>query len=561
MLSKTAFRITVGLAVLILIPIVAVIGLGAYGQSLGGISTGVGQQGAELTVLPASGRPGSTLRVEGTGWPPRSEIRLDFTRASQDGTAAGPPIRFGGILSSRSGKFASEVVLPTTLPMPPGSQLRITATAIEIRDRGIQATAPLEVEGFDNELIIQAADPASGARIGGVNVEILDRFRTLVARGQTASDGTARFAGLSPNSGYSATIQAEGRKIFRSRRFFDTRVRNPHGRRRTDRGPPRKVLRGRPFLCGTTNAIELIGIDAASELPVAERIELESWARSDRDATDGDPDLTVFFNTRHTLVGIFGAPGIPTDETLRDLPLAVSALQVARPVGITNLVYQPAEGRYLGRHPATGELIVSMNDGIQVGIALIDPVSGIQKWAAIIEGRYFGPFLSSDSGKVVMFGRWESSIVEIDLTDASVTESDLTAIQSPIAVGRDYLGEWLAFSITTGGLYRIGGGTAVEVVAVLPELKNRRVALEPDPAGPSLLLLSPREGLAYVIDGESGEMLAIIPTESRIDEALFSGDGSRVFLASRQDRMIYVFNVAGPSAAGCRFAVRVISGH
>ena len=37
MLSKTAFRITVGLAVVILVPILAVIGLGAYGQSLGGI--------------------------------------------------------------------------------------------------------------------------------------------------------------------------------------------------------------------------------------------------------------------------------------------------------------------------------------------------------------------------------------------------------------------------------------------------------------------------------------------------------------------------------------------
>ena len=544
MLSKTAFRITVGVAVLILIPILVVIGLGAYGQSLGGISTGVGRQGAELAVLPASGRPGSTLRVEGTGWPPRSEIRLDFTRASQDGTAAGPPIRFGGILSSRSGKFASEVVLPTTLPMPPGSQLRITATAIEVRDRGIQATAPFEVEGFDNEVIVQAADPVSGARIGGVNVEILDRFRTLVARGQTGSDGAARFVGLSPNSGYSATIQAEGRKIFRSAAFSIPESGILTVAAELPEAPSERFFIGARFYA-EDNAIELIGIDAASELPVAERIELESWARSNRDATDGGADVTVFFNTRHTLAGIFGAPGIPPDETLRNLPLAISALQVTRPVGTTNLVYQPAEGRYLGRHRATGELIVSMNDGLQVGIALIDPVSGIQKWAAIIEGRYVGPFLSSDSGKAVMFGRRESSIVEIDLTDASVTESDLPAVQSPIVVGRDYQGGWVAFSITTGGLYRIDAGAAVEVVAVLPELKNRRVVLEPDPSGPSLLILSPREGLAYVIDGESGATLAIIPTESGIDEARFSSDGSRVFLASRQDRVLYVFTWPG----------------
>ena len=544
MLSKTAFRITIALAVVILVPILAVIGLGAYGQSLGGISTGVGRQGAELTVLPASGRPGSTLRVEGTGWPPRSEIRLDFTRASQDGTAAGPPIRFGGILSSRSGSFASEVVIPTTLPMPPGSQLRITATAIEVRDRGIQATAPFEVEGFDNELIVETADPVTRARIAGVDVDILDRFRTLVARGRTGSDGTVRFVGLSPNSGYSATIQAEGREIFRTAAFSIPQVGTLTVSAELPEAPSEWFFIGARFYA-EDNAIELFGIDSASELPVAERIELEPWARSDQEAADGDPDVTVFFNTRDTLAGIFDALGITTENTLRDLPLAVSALQVARPVGTTNLVYQPAEGRYLGRHPATGELIVSMNDGLQVGIALIDPVSGVQEWAAVIEGRYMGPFLSSDSGKAVMFGRSQSSIVEIDLMDASVTQSDLPAIQAPMFVARDHQGDWMAFSVPSGGLYRVKAGAVVEVVAVLPELKNRRVAIEPDPAGPSLFVLSPRESLAYLVDGESGETLAIIPTESRIDQALFSSDGRRVFLASRQDQVIYVFTWPG----------------
>ena len=146
--------------------------------------------------------------------------------------------------------FASEVVLPTTLPLPPGSQLRITATAIEVRDRGIQATAPFEVEGFDNELIIETADPVTRARIGGVDVEILDRFRTLVARGQTGSDGAARFVGLSPSSGYSATVQADGREIFRSARLLYTRNGNSHGLRRVARSPPRTVLHRRPDLCG-----------------------------------------------------------------------------------------------------------------------------------------------------------------------------------------------------------------------------------------------------------------------------------------------------------------------
>ena len=186
-----------------------------------------------------------------------------------------------------------------------------------------------------------------------------------------------------------------------------------------------------------------------------------------------------------------------------------------------------------------------MNDGLQVGIALIDPASGSQKWAAIIEGRYRGPFLSSDSSKAVMFGRSQNSIVEIDLTDASVTQSDLPAIQAPMFVARDYQGDWLAFSVPTGGLYRIKAGAAVEVVTVLPELKNQRVAIEPDPVGPSLFVLSPRGGPGLRGRWRVGETLAIIPTESRIDQALFSSDGGRVFLASRQDRLIYVFTWPG----------------
>ena len=72
-------------------------------------------------------------------------------------------------------------------------------------------------------------------------------------------------------------------------------------------------------------------------------------------------------------------------------------------------------------------------------------------------------------------------------------------------------------------------------------IAEQLVALEPDPTSPRLLFLSPRDGLAYVVDGESGETSAIIPTEGRIDEVLFSRDGSRVFLASRQDRVVYVY--------------------
>ncbi|MDP6182288.1 MAG: hypothetical protein QF609_00575, partial [Gammaproteobacteria bacterium] len=358
--------------------------------------------------------------------------------------------------------------------------------------------------------------------------------------GETGSDGSVRFAGLSPNSGYSATARIVGRKISRS-----TDISIPETGISTVTAELPDADLERFFIGGhihaEDNAIELVGIDVAAELPVTERVELESWARSNQDLADSDSGGTLFFSTRETLAGVFGSRTGDSDESPKDLALAISALQVAQPVGTTSLIYQPAEGRYLGRHPTTGGLIVSMNDGSQVGLSHVDPISGIQTWAVFVGGQYSGPFLSPDSKKAVLFGLRIRSMVEIDLTDTSVTRAYLPEIDSPIAVGVDNLGRWLAFSIPTGDLYRIDPDMSASLVATLPELKGQFVTLEPDPTSPRLLFLSPDDSLAYVVDGESGTTSTIIPTEGEIDEALFSRDGSRVFLASRETRAVYVY--------------------
>ena len=140
-----------------------------------------------------------------------------------------------------------------------------------------------------------------------------------------------------------------------------------------------------------------------------------------------------------------------------------------------------------------------------------------------------------------MFGLRDRSMVEIDLTDSSVTRTDFSEIDQPIAAAIDNRGRWVVFSIRSGRLYRIDANASVSLVATLPELRNHLVEIEPDPTSPRLLFLSPSDGLAYVIDGESGATLAIIPTDGRVDEAMFSRDGTRVYFASRQDRVIYVY--------------------
>jgi len=120
----------VGLALLVLLPVVAVVALGAYGESFGGQSEGRSERGAVLNVVPAAGRPGETLRIEGTGWPPRQAIRLDMLKSASEESV---PVRFAGIVASRNGTFVVDAVLPMTLPLAPGSRILIRAAGQTLR--------------------------------------------------------------------------------------------------------------------------------------------------------------------------------------------------------------------------------------------------------------------------------------------------------------------------------------------------------------------------------------------------------------------------------------------
>ena len=538
---KSAVRLTIGLAILALIPIVIVIGLGAYGQSLGGASTGRTEQGAELTVLPALGRPGETLRINGSGWPPRTEIRLDFTRATRDGQTAGPPISFGGIYTSRSGTFASEVVLPESLPLPPGSFLNIRASAMRPRGAGLRAIAQFEVLGFDNELIINAVDPATGGPVDAVHIELRDRFQTVVARDVTGRDGTVRFVGLAPGTRYSALVRASGRFAVR---VPEVSIPERGVSRVTANLPvaPMERFYVGVIVFAAENAIELVGIDIPAELPVRDRIELMPWARVNSDSAAGAPGGLLFLDMNNALPGILGTPGYQLEDAGEDLALAISGLQVTESLGSAGLVYEPSDGRYLGRNRMSGDLIVAMNDGLQVGIAFVNPEDGSQHWVVRLNGQFHGPYVTADSSTATLFGRLNATIVEIETTTGTITSTKLEGIEAPYRVGADYVGRWFAFSIPRGQLYRIDSDNSVTLLATMPELSNQVVRVVVGPSGAQVLLISPRDRIVYVVDTESGATTAIVPTPGRIRQVVFAGDATRLLLASREDRSVYMYS-------------------
>ena len=104
------------------------------------------------------------------------------------------------------------------------------------------------------------------------------------------------------------------------------------------------------------------------------------------------------------------------------------------------------------------------------------------------------------------------------------------------------MGRWFAFSIPQGQLYRIDTDKSVTLLATMPELSNRVVNVVVGPSGARVLLVSPRDRIVYVVDTESGATTAIVPTPGRVRQVLFASDATRLLLASRWDRSVYVYS-------------------
>ncbi len=201
MRTRIVVIISAALAALILIPVVAVVGLGAYGSSLGGSTTSVGTRGAELKLIPAHGLPGSTVRIEGRNWPARARISLSLSRPSSAEGAAPLRMRLAKLLASRNGTFRLDTIIPAALVNPDTHGFLITSQALDRNDAPISnVSAGFEVEPYPNSVIVQVVDVESGTPLADSALKISDSFNRTVINGTTGTDGSAVFSGLAPGS-------------------------------------------------------------------------------------------------------------------------------------------------------------------------------------------------------------------------------------------------------------------------------------------------------------------------------------------------------------------------
>ena len=142
--AKLALAVTAALAVLILIPVLAVVGLGVYGSALGGSTRVTGSSGAELTLQPARGPSGSVVTIRGSNWPERKNVSLFLRRPAVTDAGAQLRLRLAKVLTSRSGTFQIESVVPSALVGADTNEIFIEGLS-EVDGRGASADVRFEV--------------------------------------------------------------------------------------------------------------------------------------------------------------------------------------------------------------------------------------------------------------------------------------------------------------------------------------------------------------------------------------------------------------------------------
>ena len=142
---RVSLIIAGGLALLLLIPVAAIVALGVYGSGQGGQARGETATGATITILPATGQPGTQVTVSGEGWQPREPIDLLLVVEKPGRDPLN--LTLGSVLASRSGEFDISLVIPPLAfdGADARAEIQANGAAEELEQASGLATAEFEV--------------------------------------------------------------------------------------------------------------------------------------------------------------------------------------------------------------------------------------------------------------------------------------------------------------------------------------------------------------------------------------------------------------------------------
>ena len=537
MRARAAVRLSFLLGLLVVIPVLSVVGLGAYGEAIGGQSPSSPSAGPALTVLPPEARLGDALVVQGESWPPRSQVVI--------GLRLPPPsdrlLKLGSIVSSRAGKFSINLVLPRMLLAARGQALGLEASTVAAAP--VSASVGLSVLSHDTNLTISVFDALTRRPVPDALVEISDAYGMSRLAGRTDADGRTGISGIVPGEGY--------RVIVRKLDYIQVEVAGLSVREGEDASVEialDEARDGRLYLSGVLlpdgRTIRVRGIDLASHLPAEKDISLAGWLPQ----RVAQRDDNVLYATR------FGAGWLVSDNaglggsrvptlSQADLKAAWSAMRLVE----TSDIYDPQDVvviRYLGISPRTGDLLIGANGRNGADIFQIDRNGGGFKSQFSVPGILVGPVISGDGRKSWFVDIGSGDLVSADLMDGRIDRRRFRALQGATALAPyDDLGVYV-FLEPTGELLRFTAEGRAQV-SVLPALVGGVQAMEVSPDGSRVLLASSRDSLMFVIDVASGEAVAIVPTSVNVTAFLFSPDSRFLYLIGSSPDAVEVMSWPG----------------
>ena len=270
MRARLAVGIAGVLAVAILLPVVTVVALGAYGSSLGGATVATGPGDAELLVFPSRGLPGSPLKVTGKHWPPRSNVAIQLQRPAASSDSLSKPLRLAEIITSRRGTFEINTTIPGSV-IPFGTRsVRIQAVGRKSNQPDSAVlSVPFNLDPYPNEITISVVDADTGSASPDAIVRIDDSFGQEIAVDTAGDTGDVSFAGIRPGK-KRLTIRKVDYEIARAS------IEVPDAGQAAfqialQRSPGRRLL-FYAYGQSDTGETTLVGLDRASGLPVRERI-------------------------------------------------------------------------------------------------------------------------------------------------------------------------------------------------------------------------------------------------------------------------------------------------
>ena len=196
---KRSLTVAAAIAAALLIPVLVIISLGIYGESIGAPTTESANGEPTLSLQPDRGPSDSPVLIQGQGWPPRSEISLFLGESQSADTGRVPEVTLATITTSSTGSFEIQLRLPPSLFTVDADSVRIRG-AIQPADGRPPAGASIQfsIQPYPNLVTVTVVDAETGGRLDGAEVLVKDSFGTVLASGRTDAAGIAEFAGITP---------------------------------------------------------------------------------------------------------------------------------------------------------------------------------------------------------------------------------------------------------------------------------------------------------------------------------------------------------------------------